>query len=257
MEKNKNYLLLMMGGTGTRVGKDLPKQYVLVNGIPIFAYTLKTYDSLEYIDGIIIVADKYYENYIMKWIEKLHISKVISIVQCGEYRSKSVLNGIIAYKDIATNNDILIVHDASSPYVDSIATHNAIVETNKGFFTTLGVKQTVTVYEIDEKTGIIKNVIPREKVIPGACPDIFQYGKVYNIYVTAKTKDLEKMTSALALGVANNIPSKVILTSMLTVKITYSEDIRIFRKLVDTYYFPNFKEKYIDLLEIDRDLIKI
>lgn len=255
MKENKNYLLLMMGGTGTRTQKNLPKQYVLVNGIPIFAYTLKTYDSMDFIDGIIIVADNYYCDYINKWINKLNIEKVISIVQCGACRSESVLNGILGYQKIANEDDILIVHDASAPYLDKNATLEAINETNKGYFTTLGVRQTVTVYEINNKTNIIKNVIPRENVVPGACPDIFQYKKIHDIYLNTKYHELEKMTSALALGIKYNIPSKVILTSMLTIKITYSEDIRIFRKLVDTYYFPNFKEKYIDLLEIDKDLI--
>lgn len=255
MKINNNYLLLMMGGIGTRVQKDLPKQYVLVNGIPIFAYTLKTYDSLDIIDGIIIVADNYYFAYINKWINKLNIKKVIKIVQSGNCRSESVLNGIVGYKDIANDDDILIVHDASAPYVDDKAISEAIGLSNEGYFTTLGVRQCVTVYEINPKHNDIKKVIPRETVIPGACPDTFQYKNIYDIYVNTKYEDLEKMTSALALGIKNNIPSKVVITSMLTIKITYSEDIRIFRKLVDTYYFPNFKEKYIDLLEIDKDLI--
>lgn len=251
----KNYLLFMMGGIGTRAQKDLPKQYVLVNGVPIFAYTLKTYDKLDFIDGIIIVADSYYFNYINKWINKLDIKKVIKIVQGGKIRSESVLNGIKGYENIAKDKDILLVHDASSPYVDAETIRKGICETKKGYFVTLGTRESVTVYQINEKDQSIENIIPREKVVPGACPDIFDYKRIHDIYVGASFLDLEKITSAIALGIEKNVKSKVVLTPMLPIKITYSDDIKIFRKLVDTYYFPDFKEKYIDLLETEKDLI--
>jgi len=254
MKKQKNYLLFMMGGSGTRAQKDLPKQYILVNGIPIFAYTLKTYEELDFIDGIILVADNYYYNYINKWIKKLNIKKVIKIVNAGVCRSESVLNGIKGYENLANDNDILIVHDASAPYVDNFAIMEAINAVNNGYFVTLGVKQCVTVYNVNQNNEIV-DVIPRDEVVPGACPDVFQYKKIHDIYINTEYEELEKMTSALALAIKSSNKSKVIFTNMLTIKITFSEDIRIFRKLVDTYYFPNFKEKYIDLLEIEKDLI--
>ena len=41
-----NYLLLMMGGSGTRLGADRPKQYIEIDGIPIFFYILRSYNKL-------------------------------------------------------------------------------------------------------------------------------------------------------------------------------------------------------------------
>ena len=49
----KNHMLLMMGGKGTRLGADRPKQYVEVHGVPVFAYIVKKCGEVENIDRIV------------------------------------------------------------------------------------------------------------------------------------------------------------------------------------------------------------
>ena len=75
-----NYLLLMMGGKGTRLGADRPKQYIEIDGIPIFHYILKSYNQLDGIDEIIIVSNEMWIEYVQKWVDSLEIKKPISIV---------------------------------------------------------------------------------------------------------------------------------------------------------------------------------
>ena len=45
-----NVVLLMMGGSGTRFGANIPKQYVLVNDRPVFSYILEKYNRLSCVD---------------------------------------------------------------------------------------------------------------------------------------------------------------------------------------------------------------
>ena len=71
-----NILLLMMGGSGTRVGTDIPKQYLKINNIPIFAYILKKYQQLKEIDKIVIVSNSKYIDLVKKWVNILEIDKV-------------------------------------------------------------------------------------------------------------------------------------------------------------------------------------
>ena len=91
-----NYLLLMMGGKGTRLGADRPKQYIEIDGIPIFLYILRSYNQLECVDEIIIVSNEMWIEYVEKWINNLEIKKPISIVSGGKTRSHSVYNGLKA-----------------------------------------------------------------------------------------------------------------------------------------------------------------
>lgn len=51
----KNILLLMMGGSGTRFGADIPKQYVEIDGVPVFAYILEKYSKMKEIDEVVAV----------------------------------------------------------------------------------------------------------------------------------------------------------------------------------------------------------
>ena len=94
-----NYLILMMGGKGTRLGADRPKQYIEIDGIPIFAYILKSYNQVECIDEIVIVSNEIWIDYVEKWISLIQIDKPISIVAGGKTRSHSVYNGFKAICD--------------------------------------------------------------------------------------------------------------------------------------------------------------
>lgn len=52
-----NVALLLSGGTGTRLGADIPKQYIEVNGMPVLSYCMRTFLELKQIDAVQIVAD--------------------------------------------------------------------------------------------------------------------------------------------------------------------------------------------------------
>ena len=50
-----NHVLLMMGGSGTRFGADIPKQFVEVEGQPVFSYVMDKYDRFNIVDSIVLV----------------------------------------------------------------------------------------------------------------------------------------------------------------------------------------------------------
>lgn len=64
---NRNILLLMMGGSGTRFGADIPKQYVPVEDVPIFAYILKKYAEMPEIDAITVVSHADWIDFVEEW----------------------------------------------------------------------------------------------------------------------------------------------------------------------------------------------
>ena len=76
-----NIALIKAGGVGSRMGYDIPKQFVEVNNIPIIVYTLSAFEKHNDIDEILIVC---IENWIDKlWdiVKKYNISKVKNIVK--------------------------------------------------------------------------------------------------------------------------------------------------------------------------------
>lgn len=232
----KNHLLLMMGGSGTRLGADRPKQYIEVNGMPIFAYILAKYGTLTNIDSIVIVSHEAWFDYVEEWKEKLHLSKDIRIVGGGANRSQSVRNGLRELSKFASPEDSVLIHDATHPYVDEKGTDGVIeaLKTYEG--ATLGAYQYDTVYRVNDD-DVIDSVIPRRYVVSGASPEAFRFERIFDIYNNASEEELEAMTSAGAIALEHGIQMKVVPANMINLKITYKNDMEAFMKMVDTYFF--------------------
>ena len=232
----KNHLLLMMGGSGTRLGADRPKQYIEVNGMPIFAYILAKYGTLTNIDSIVIVSHEAWFDYVEEWKEKLHLSKYIRIVGGGANRSQSVRNGLRELSKFASPEDSVLIHDATHPYVDEKGTDGVIeaLKTYEG--ATLGAYQYDTVYRVNDD-DVIDSVIPRRYVVSGASPEAFRFERIFDIYNNASEEELEAMTSAGAIALEHGIQMKVVPANVINLKITYKNDMEAFMKMVDTYFF--------------------
>lgn len=232
----KNYVLLMMGGSGTRFGADVPKQFTLVNDKPLFLYIAKKLSKLACVDGMIIVVNPLWLDYTREWTEKEQISKILGIVPGGATRSNSVFNGLKALKDYAMDDDVVLMHDATHPYVDEDGTKQVAEMVAKYGSSTLASLNYDTTYMMDDDNNIVK-VIPRRNVIAGASPEGFRYKQIFDIYAETPEEDMEKMTSVGAIALAHNIPMKVVPTSVLNLKITYPEDMKLFLKLFNNYFF--------------------
>lgn len=235
-----NYLLLMMGGSGTRLGADRPKQYIEIDGIPIFFYILRSYNKLDCIDEIIIVSNEMWIDYVQKWIDSLELNHPISIVAGGETRSHSVYYGLKSISNRAQDNDIVLFHDATHPYVDEPGTIEVIEAIKEYDGATLGAFQYDTVYRMNED-GFITDVIPRQELVAGASPEGFKFGKIFPIYDQSTDEELESMTSGGALALEHGIKMKTIEANVINLKITYPHDLEIFKKTIHSYFFESQK----------------
>lgn len=233
-----NYLLLMMGGSGTRLGADRPKQYIEIDGIPIFFYILRSYNKLDCIDEIIIVSNEMWIDYVQKWIDSLEINHPISIVAGGETRSHSVYYGLKSISNRAKDDDIVLFHDATHPYVDEPGTIKVIDAIEEYGGATLGAFQYDTVYRMNEE-GFITDVIPRQELVAGASPEGFKFGEIFPIYDQSNDDELESMTSGGALALEYGIKMKTIEAKVINLKITYPQDLEIFKKTIHSYFFES------------------
>ena len=228
-----NILLLMMAGSGSRFGADIPKQFTMIDGNPLFLAILKGYQKLDEIDHIVVVSHEAWIPQVQEWCQG--IGKVIDIVAGGRNRSESVRNGLRAASKFANATDVVLIHDATHPYVDKEGTKKVIEATQKSGAATLANFNYDTVYRIDDKNNI-SEVLPRTRVVNGASPEAFQFGIIYPVYENADDVELENMTSAGAIALKNNIQMAFIQTDILNLKITYKRDLDLYLRL-QHYYF--------------------
>ncbi len=103
------YAVIVAGGSGTRMGADVPKQFLLLAGRPVLMHTLERFAGCE---CILVLPD----SQIMYWrgLCKAHrFTQPHTIVCGGASRSESVMNGLSRVPDDA----LVAIHDGVRPLV--------------------------------------------------------------------------------------------------------------------------------------------
>lgn len=124
-----DYLLLVAGGTGTRMGTELPKQFIRIAGQPVIYHTIKKFLSAEKDINIVIAIHPQWVNEIRSVVKNNFPEANIHFVNGGETRFHSVQNGL---KEIHVNGGgIVLIHDAARPCVSIDTISRCIVQTQK------------------------------------------------------------------------------------------------------------------------------
>ena len=126
----KNIALIIAGGSGKRMGLDVPKQFVNVKGKPVIIYTIESFENLPQIDAIEIVCIKGWEDTLMDYIKKYNIKKVEWIVEGGNTGQESIRNGLFNLEDKISPEDNVIIHDAVRPMLDEEIILDVIAKCN-------------------------------------------------------------------------------------------------------------------------------
>ena len=166
--------IILSGGTGLRASTDIPKQYIEVNNTPVIADSIGVFERHEDISKYVIVAVDEWTDYIMKFTS----DKFIGFAPAGKTRQLSILNGLKALSNIASDDDTIIIHDAARPFV-SDETITALVKACKmhdGAMPALPVKDTMYIRKGDK----VHSLIDRDTIISGQAPEAFLYKKYLN-----------------------------------------------------------------------------
>lgn len=230
-----NVAVVLAGGTGTRVGADIPKQFIEVQGKPILAYTLDNFQKDPEIDAIEVVCHKDWVDHVRFICEKYQINKLRWLTVGGNTFQESTVNGIFNLRDSLSNDDIVVISFGVSPFCtpdiinDSIrvakehgnaigaedsplctcikddeysTTQNLIRETIKGFSNPWAFKfgELVDAYSEAIKRGILDSLEPHTTSVYFALGKRLWFSKSsgYNFKITLK-EDLDKMEGLLLL----------------------------------------------------------
>jgi len=111
----KSCAIIPAGGIGKRIGTNIPKQFIEMNEIPIVIWTLRAFEMVDEVEGIIIPVHSEWYTYMKELIEKYNIKKVKDIVIGGLERQDSVFNALNTKS--AEESEIILVHDAVRPFI--------------------------------------------------------------------------------------------------------------------------------------------
>lgn len=134
--------------------------------------------------------------------------------------------------EFADKNDLVLIHDATNPFVDLRAIVRAIDKAKISGASVVGTNQYHTIYSRTEKDSIV-DFIPRGMVGSGYSPEIFKFSIIYPYYEAAKEKTLREMTSTVALALKYNVDVKFVPADLVNIKITYPNDLRMFLAMIE------------------------
>ena len=128
-----NYVIIIAGGVGSRLGAKVPKQFVEVLGKPIIAYTMEHFQNHPEINGIELVCVDGFQEHLKSTAENYGITKIIKIVKGGSEYERSIMNGVAGLAGIAKPDDVVMIHWAASPFLsEEMITDNIRVCRERG-----------------------------------------------------------------------------------------------------------------------------
>ena len=227
----KNYVILLAGGVGNRMGADIPKQFIEVDGKPIIVYTIEKFQRNPHIEKIVVVCVSDWIDHLKELIKKYSLTKVEWITEGGSTGHDSIRNGVFFLKNKINPDDFVIVHDAVRPILPQKAIDEVLrVAYENGNASSSIACHPPIVYTEDFKSGI--RDVDREHVMLTASPQVYRYSLALKCYEKAEKEDKHNFTftSSLLIHYGERVYFAKGTTS--NIKITTKEDIALFEALL-------------------------
>lgn len=224
-----NYVIIIAGGVGSRLGAKVPKQFVEVLGKPIIAYTMEHFQNHPEIDGIELVCVDGFQEQLQGIADKYGITKVIKIVKGGSEYEFSIMNGVAGLDGIAKPDDVVMIHWSASPFLsEEIITDNIRVCKEKG--NAITASYSYLLYGSNDG-DCAKKAINRDSFMTLSAPQSFLYKVITEIYRQVEENHLfetidEHHTTVFMAELG--IPLYFSKGSHTNIKITEKEDIELF-----------------------------
>lgn len=222
--KIKTAFILLAAGSSSRMNMSIAKQFLILNGKPLFAHSLEIANNSHFIDEIIIVTNKEKIDFVKNYCLENNFQKVKFVISGGDERQKSVYNSL---KCISNDVTYVAIHDAARPNLEDEYIKNClkVLENNREISgTTIGVFAKDTIKIIDDNKNIIKT-LDRKKIIQTQTPQIFRKDIILKAHKIAKDNNITATDDAMLL---ENIDEKVRLVEGKTnnLKITFKDDLK-------------------------------
>jgi 2-C-methyl-D-erythritol 4-phosphate cytidylyltransferase len=170
-----DYAVVLSGGTGNRLGMEIPKQYYKVKGRPIIGYVLETILAYDDLAGLVIVADEEWRDVIRT--ELADYPGKLGFAEPGANRQLSVYHALLALQEEMgiADEDVVLIQDAARPNtsLDQIAQCFEAAKGHDGAIPVLPMKDTV--YLSDDGKAVT-SLLNRSSVFAGQAPEAFRYG---------------------------------------------------------------------------------
>jgi len=215
--------IIPAAGWGVRMGSATPKQFLSLEGIPIFVRTLCKFAACEAIDHIVLGLRAEDTERAQKEIEREHFARPVRLVEGGPSRQETVARCL---EQAAADTEVVLVHDAVRPFIELEMIPRLVAVARQEGAAILGIPSVDTIKQVQRH--MILGSIPRERIVLAQTPQAFRYEIIREAYARATTDGFQGTDdSSLAERLGYSVT--VIMGSDRNIKITKPSDLPLAR----------------------------
>src|SRR5512142_2659685 len=221
-------VILPAAGLGTRMGREKSgtsrKQFMLLEGAPILIHTVRKFLRSPSVTEIVVALRAEDMDWARGLIHQEHPSKPVRVVEGGESRQESVENALAT---LAPDTDLVAVHDAVRPFIDSELVEKVIAEAAHTGAAIVGIVPVDTVKRVHKNK--IRDTLPREHLVLAQTPQVFRFELLKRAFDRASKDGFTGTDEASLVERLDEIEVSVVLGSDRNIKITRPSDMELAR----------------------------
>lgn len=182
----RTFAVIIAGGVGSRMGADIPKQFVEVYGRPVVGYTLESFQRHADVDEIVVVCIEGWEDVVWDYAKRHKITKLTHIAPGGSMVQESVRNGVFSLVGKAKDTDIVIIHDSVRPMVDRDVLADVVAKAREtgAAVTSMPYNEQIFIVDEDDPTHT-SAYVRRETIRRVSTPQAYRFDLLKSAYEEA------------------------------------------------------------------------
>ena len=228
-----NVALVIAGGTGKRVGQDIPKQFINVNDKPVLIYTLEAFQKHPEIGAIEVVCLDGWHDILKAYAKQFGIDKMKWVVSGGNTCQESIRNGVFFLKDKCQQDDIVIIHDGIRPMIDEEVLSDVIITCQRYGNGVSSLDYNEQIFRKKNDTSTME-YIPRDTLKRVQTPQAYKFDRLLWAYEKAFKEEVGIYGSSYTNTMMVDLGETLYFAkgSDKNLKITTTDDFEIFKALL-------------------------
>lgn len=166
--------VIVSGGKGSRMGADVPKQYLDLKGVPVLARTMTAFCDMEFIDNIVLVLPK--DEWETFKSLPYAFGREIHLAAGGARRQDSVRSGLKVLESLQTDG-IAVIHDGARPLVTESIVKEGVELCIRHGASACGMKPKDTI-KVRGEDGFSSETLDRDSLFSVQTPQVFDLQKI-------------------------------------------------------------------------------
>lgn len=229
-----NIAIIIAGGVGSRMGANIPKQFLKIGNKHVLAYTIESFQNHPLIDAIEVVCIDGWKEVVWAYKEKYGFTKLQWIVNGGATGQESIRNGVFNLEGKAAKDDNIIIHDGIRPLVEEFVLDELIKVCNQYGNAVTSMPYNEQIFLMDDEISTIK-YIPRETLRRVATPQAYKYDLIDKKYHEAFDKQIGIFGSSYTNTMMVELGVRLYFSkgSDRNIKLTTPGDLEIFKAMME------------------------